>query len=92
MQNDAFYSQFFDGSEESKETYNYMVQNPAVYASYGYGNYKMEKLREKYDGTDLEFHTAVLTIGPTTYEILEQYLLGEGKDSNKNGWLYGGIL
>ena len=92
LQKDAFYSQFFDGSEESKETYNYMVQNPAVYASYGYGNYKMEKLREKYDGTDLEFHTAVLTIGPTTYEILEQYLLGEGKDSIKNGWLYGGIL
>ena len=59
----------------TEELYNYIVQNPAVYASYGYGNYKMEQLRGTFRGTDLEFHTAVLSAGPTTYEILAQYVL-----------------
>lgn len=92
LQNDVFYSQIFDGSERSKETYNYMVQNPAVYASYGYGNYKMEQLRKKFEGTDLEFHTAVLSAGPTTYEILEEYVLGNSSGGKKNGTIFGGLL
>ena len=54
--------------------YEYMIANPAVYSSYGYGNYKMEALRDAFEGTDLEFHTAVLTVGPTTYEILARYI------------------
>ena len=54
--------------------YEYMIANFAVYLSYGYGNYKMEALRDAFEGTDLEFHTAVLTVGPTTYEILARYI------------------
>ena len=54
--------------------YEYMIANPADYSSYGYGNYKMEALRDSFEGTDLEFHTAVLTVGPTTYEILARYI------------------
>lgn len=92
LQNDVFYSQIFDGSESSIETYNYMVQNPAVYASYGYGNYKMEKLREKFEGTDLKFHTAVLSVGPTTYEILEEHVLGNSNGGNNYGTIFGGLI
>ncbi len=91
LQQDQFYSQIFDGSESSIERYNYMVQNPAVYASYGYGNYKMEQLRSEFDGTDLEFHTAVLSVGPTTYEILADHVLGrieEGRNGSIFGWLF----
>lgn len=58
----------------SDNMYEYMIANPAVYSSYGYGNYKMEALRDAFEGTDLEFHTAVLTVGPTTYEILAKYI------------------
>ncbi len=80
LEADEFYSQFFDGTERGLNTYNYMVQNPAVYASYGYGNYKMEQLRKQFTGTDLEFHTAVLSVGPTTYEILAEQVLGKVKE------------
>ena len=58
----------------SDYVYEYMIANPAVYLSYGYGNYKMEALRDSFESTDLEFHTAVLTVGPTTYEILARYI------------------
>lgn len=75
MTKHALYSQVFNGSNSSKETYNYMVQNPAVYSSYGYGNYKMEQLRGKFNGTDYEFHKAVLSMGPTSFEILAKYIL-----------------
>ena len=77
LEADEFYSQIFDGTSRGLNTYNYMVQNPAVYASYGYGNYKMEQLRKQFTGTDLEFHTAVLSVGPTTYEILAEQILGK---------------
>ena len=77
LEADEFYSQIFDGTARGLNTYNYMVQNPAVYASYGYGNYKMEQLRKQFTGTDLEFHTAVLSVGPTTYEILAEQILGK---------------
>ena len=77
LEADEFYSQIFDGTARGLNTYNYMVQNPAVYASYGYGNYKMEQLRKQFTGTDLEFHTAVLSVGPTTYEILAEQVLGK---------------
>ena len=81
LEADEFYSQIFDGSARSVNTYNYMVQNPAVYASYGYGNYKMEQLRKQFAGTDLEFHTAVLSVGPTTYEILAKHVLGKVEEN-----------
>ena len=80
LEADEFYSQIFDGTARGLNTYNYMVQNPAVYASYGYGNYKMEQLRSQFTGTDLEFHTAVLSVGPTTYEILAEQILGKVKE------------
>ena len=80
LEADEFYSQIFDGTARGLNTYNYMVQNPAVYASYGYGNYKMEQLRKQFTGTDLEFHTAVLSVGPTTYEILAEQVLGKVKE------------
>ena len=67
--------------------YNYMVQNPAVYSSYGYGYYKMSALRDKYQGSDLEFHTAVLSVGPTTYEILEKHVLGKVEEKG-NGTIW----
>ena len=92
LEADAFYSQVFDGSERSKETYNYMVQNPAVYASYGYGNFKMEELRKQFNGTDLEFHTAVLSVGPTTYEILKEQVLGEVEGERGYGSIFGGLF
>ena len=70
-----------------ENVYNYMVQNPAVYSSYGYGYYKMAALREAYKGTDLEFHTAVLTVGPTTYEILGKHVLGNVEEKgNETFW------
>ena len=64
-----------------------MVQNPAVYSSYGYGYYKMSALRDKYQGSDLEFHTAVLSVGPTTYEILEKHVLGKVEEKG-NGTIW----
>lgn len=67
----AVYSQIFTAPERA---YEYMIENPAVYSSYGYGCYKMRELRASYNGTDKAFHTAVLEIGPTTYEILEKFL------------------
>ena len=91
LEADEFYSQIFDGDEDSRDTYNYMVQNPAVYTSYGYGNYKMEQLRGKFNGTDLEFHTAVLSAGPTTYEILENYILGK-YESNGKGSIFSSLF
>lgn len=57
-----------------RNVYEYVAENPAVYTSYGYGYYKMSKLRASYSGTDMAFHTSVLSIGPTSYEILEKYL------------------
>ena len=70
-----------------ESVYNYMVQNPAVYSSYGYGYYKMSVLRDKYQGGDLEFHTAVLSVGPTTYEILEKHVLGKVEEKG-NGTIW----
>lgn len=67
----AVYSQIFTAPERA---YEYMIENPAVYSSYGYGCYKMRELRASYNGTDKAFHTAVLEIGPTTFEILEKFL------------------
>ena len=66
---DEIYSQIF-----SDRMYDYMVQNPAVYSSYGYGNYKMEELKKAFNGRDYDFHLYVLSAGPTTYEILRKYM------------------
>ena len=66
---DEIYAQIF-----SDRMYEYMIQNPAVYASYGYGNYKMEQLRKAFEGRDYDFHLYVLKCGPTTYEILAKYM------------------
>ncbi len=64
----------FFGNYISERAYDYMLENPAVYASYGYGNYKMEELRAGFSGSDFDFHKGVLSVGPTTYEILKKYL------------------
>lgn len=68
------YTEVFDEQILKTVLYEYIVEHPTVYASYGYGNYKMDKLRASYSGTDKAFHTAVLTIGPTTFELLEKFL------------------
>ncbi len=67
----SLYSQIFTKPDSA---YEYMIENPAVYASYGYGCYKMRELRSSYNGTDKAFHTAVLEVGPTTFEILAKFI------------------
>lgn len=67
----SLYSQIFTAPEKA---YEYMIENPAVYSSYGYGCYKMRELRASYNGTDKAFHAAVLQIGPTTFEILKKFI------------------
>jgi hypothetical protein len=54
--------------------YQYFIDNPANYASYGYGNYKMEQLRYAFVGSDYDFHLYVLQAGPTSFEILAKYM------------------
>ncbi len=68
------YSRFGFSSTGLERTFEYVVENPTVYSSYGYGYYKMADLRKNYSGNDLAFHTAVLSIGPTSYEILAKYI------------------
>ncbi len=65
--------QFF-GKYINQNIYEYVVENPAVHASYGYGYYKMYQLKCGYQGSDLDFHKAILSMGPTTFEIIEKYL------------------
>lgn len=69
--NHSVYSRVFTAPEKA---YEYMIENPAVYSSYGYGCYKMRELRSSYNGSDKAFHTAVLEVGPTTFEILKKFL------------------
>ncbi len=69
------YSAFGFSDSGLERTFEYVVENPAVYSSYGYGYYKMNAIRKNYSGNDLAFHTAVLSVGPTSFEIVEKYVL-----------------
>lgn len=68
------YSKFGFSSTGLERTFEYVAENPAVYSSYGYGYYKMAQLRKNYSGNDLAFHTAILSTGPTTFEILAKFI------------------
>ncbi len=70
----AKYTPYGFGEAGIANVYRYVVENPATYASYAYGNYKMNQLRQSYAGDDLAFHTAILNIGSTNFELVAKYL------------------
>jgi uncharacterized protein (DUF885 family) len=60
--------------ENYRDTYETLISDPASVAPYVYGMLKMEGLREGFDGSDYEFHTAVLHAGSMSFDILGNYL------------------
>ncbi len=70
----AKYTPYGLAEEGIANVFRYVVENPAAYASYAYGNYKMNELRKSYAGDDLAFHTAILDLGSTNFELVDKYL------------------
>ncbi|HKL94497.1 MAG TPA: DUF885 family protein, partial [Clostridia bacterium] len=59
---------------------DFVVENPANYPAYYYGYYKLCSLKDEYQRvwgsgySDLQFHEAVLSAGPMTFEQLKDIL------------------
>lgn len=60
------------GSQNANRIYESVVDSPGSYLPYTIGYLQIEDLRQNFD-SDKEFHTYLLNMGPTSFEILGKY-------------------
>ena len=61
-------------SDAAQNIMEFLVENPSNYLVYYYSYYKFTELRKSFNGTDLQFHTAVLAAGDTPFTLLGDYI------------------
>lgn len=60
------------GSENTNRIYETIIDSPGAYLPYTIGYLQIENLRQHFP-SDKEFHTYLLDMGPTSFDILEKY-------------------
>lgn len=66
--------------EDKKAQYEQLLENPAIFANYYVGYYKLLDLKEKAEETwkedysDYRFHEEILDLGPLPMDLLEKYI------------------
>lgn len=67
--------------EDVASVYEQLLFTPALFAKYYAAGYRLEDLKEEVkdemgnDYSDMEFHKALLDVGPAPYDIVEQYVM-----------------
>lgn len=61
------------GEENTTRIYQSVIDSPGSYIPYAIGYLQLEELRKKFS-SDMEFHTYVLNMGPTSFDVLEKYV------------------
>lgn len=69
----SFLSQHgYPGKENASRIYQSVIHSPGAYIPYTIGYLQLEQLRKKFS-SDKEFHTYVLNMGPSSFDVLEKY-------------------
>ena len=71
---DFFSSYGIDDEETIKEIYKMILGNPTNYLSYYVGYVEILELKKDFEGSQMEFHKALLEIGPAPFGIIKEYL------------------
>lgn len=72
----SFLNQYGIDAESSNQIYEYVIENPAVYLSYGIGYYELDTLKQNMKSqfskefSEKKFHQAVLHTGSCNFSIL----------------------
>lgn len=76
-----YFKQNFGLEEEALvDTYEQLLENPAIFTTYYGGKYQLVNLKEeakdawKDDYSDLKFNEAILNLGPMPYDVLTKYM------------------